>query len=70
MGQACSVDGNSSCGTAAVYYDDMYVEREYSLQTSRTIQGAKVWVTNEYEHNGLRANGERVVGRLLELLEP
>jgi len=27
----------------------------------------KLWVTSEYEHNGLRADGERVVDRLLKM---
>ena len=29
--------------------------------------GLRPWVTNEYEHNGLRADGERVLGRLIAL---
>ena len=53
---------------AAVYTGDMYVEREYSLETATAIQGARTWVTNEYEHNGLRADGKRVLGRLLDML--
>jgi pimeloyl-ACP methyl ester carboxylesterase len=53
---------------AAVYYDDMYVERTFSEETARTIRGLQAWVTNEYEHNGLRADGARVLGRLLALL--
>ena len=52
---------------AAVYYNDMFVEREYSLETASAIHGAKTWVTNEYEHNGLRADGERILDRLLEM---
>jgi hypothetical protein len=28
----------------------------------------KTWVTSEYEHNGLRLDGERVLGRLLDLV--
>ncbi|GAC1548327.1 MAG: alpha/beta fold hydrolase [Herpetosiphon sp.] len=52
---------------AAIYYDDMYVERLFSEATARTIQGCRVWVTNEYQHNGLRADGERVLGRLIDL---
>jgi pimeloyl-ACP methyl ester carboxylesterase len=56
---------NSVPGAAAVYYDDMYVERAFSEETARHIQGLKVWVTNEYEHNGLRADGERLLDRLL-----
>lgn len=53
---------------AAIYYDDMYVERHFSEETAATIRGIKVWVTNEYEHNGLRADGEAVLGRLLDML--
>jgi pimeloyl-ACP methyl ester carboxylesterase len=52
---------------AAVYYNDMYVERAYSEETARRIRGLKVWVTNEYEHNGLRADGERILDRLLKM---
>lgn len=52
---------------AAVYTHDMYVERDFSEQTAATI-GARIWMTNEYEHNGLRADGERVLDRLLGLI--
>ncbi len=53
---------------AAVYYNDMYVERAFSEETAESIQGIKLWVTNEYEHNALRADGERLLGRLLDRL--
>jgi pimeloyl-ACP methyl ester carboxylesterase len=53
---------------ASIYYDDMYVERAFSEETAQTIRGLKAWVTNEHEHNGLRADGERVLGKLLSLL--
>ena len=53
---------------AAVYYDDMYVHREFSEETARVVPGMKLWITNQYEHNGLRADGEAVVGRLLEMI--
>ena len=45
----------------------MYVEREFSELTAREIRGLRSWVTNEYEHNGLRVDGERILGRLLDL---
>eukprot|EP00011_Vannellida_sp_DIVA3-517-6-12_P005367 CAMPEP_0114615332 /NCGR_PEP_ID=MMETSP0168-20121206/6111_1 /TAXON_ID=95228 ORGANISM="Vannella sp., Strain DIVA3 517/6/12" /NCGR_SAMPLE_ID=MMETSP0168 /ASSEMBLY_ACC=CAM_ASM_000044 /LENGTH=446 /DNA_ID=CAMNT_0001826401 /DNA_START=76 /DNA_END=1413 /DNA_ORIENTATION=+ len=45
---------------AVVYYDDMYVERKFSEETAKTIQGTKVWVTNEYDHDGLVAAGASV----------
>jgi len=52
---------------AAIYANDMYVERTYSEAAARTIRGAKAWLTSEYEHNGLRADGARILGRLLDL---
>jgi pimeloyl-ACP methyl ester carboxylesterase len=53
---------------AAVYYDDMYVERTFSEETARDVQGIRLWVTSEYEHDGLRSYGEQVLGRLLDML--
>jgi hypothetical protein len=53
---------------AAVYYDDMYVHREFSEETAREVPNIKLWVTNEYEHNGLRADGDAVLGRLLAMV--
>jgi pimeloyl-ACP methyl ester carboxylesterase len=52
---------------AAIYTNDMYVERAFSEETAGQIRGARVWITNEYEHNGLRADGERILGRLIDL---
>jgi pimeloyl-ACP methyl ester carboxylesterase len=52
---------------AIIYADDMYVPRVFSEETARRIRGAKYWLTNEYEHNGLRADGPRILDRLLEL---
>lgn len=53
---------------AAVYDDDMYVERALSDKTAATVRGCQVWVTNEYQHNGLRADGERILGRLIAMV--
>jgi pimeloyl-ACP methyl ester carboxylesterase len=52
---------------AAVYVDDMYVEREFAERTAAQIGGLKMWLTNEYEHDGLFFDGARVLGRLLDL---
>ena len=54
---------------AAVYAQDMYVPREFSEETAARTRGLRAWITNEYEHDGLRANGERVLGRLLDLVQ-
>lgn len=53
---------------AAVYYDDMYVHRAFSEETAALVPRMKLWITNEYEHNGLRADGGAVLGRLLAML--
>ena len=53
---------------AAAYFDDMYVHREFSEETARIVPNMKLWITNEYEHNGLRADGEAVVDRLLKMV--
>lgn len=53
---------------AVIYYSDMYVERAFSEQTARNIKGIKLWVTNRYEHSGLRLDGEAVLNQLLGML--
>ena len=52
---------------AAVYHDDMYVDATHSLRTARSIRGLRTWVTDEFEHDGVRAGGTRVLDRLLAL---
>jgi pimeloyl-ACP methyl ester carboxylesterase len=52
---------------ALVYTDDPYVERTFSEETAGRIRGLRLWLTNEYLHNGLRADGERILRRLLDL---
>ncbi len=50
---------------AAVYYDDMYVDRELSMRTAQAIRGLRTWVTSEYEHDGLRVSNGAVLDRLI-----
>ncbi len=58
---------NDVPAAAAIYAEDMYVEREFSEATGSEIRGLRSWVTNEYEHNGLRVDGGRILRRLLDL---
>jgi pimeloyl-ACP methyl ester carboxylesterase len=53
---------------AAIYTEDMYVERAFSEETAAQIPGMRAWVTSEYDHNGLRADGARVLGHLVDLV--
>jgi len=50
---------------AAVYADDMYVPRVFSEETAGRIQGLHMWLTNEYEHDGLKHRP--VLDRLIAL---
>ena len=52
---------------AAIYADDAYVHRSFSEETARLLPGMRPWVTSEYEHNGLRADGTRILDRLIGL---
>jgi pimeloyl-ACP methyl ester carboxylesterase len=52
---------------AAVYFDDMYVDADLQLQTARALGTTRVWVTNEYEHNGLRLAGDKILDRLMSM---
>jgi len=53
---------------ATIYVNDLYVERAFAEQTAAAIRGLRAWITNELEHNGVRADGERVLGRLIDLV--
>ncbi|WP_243060558.1 alpha/beta fold hydrolase [Nocardioides sp. SR21] len=53
---------------AAVYFDDMYVDSGLQLETAERVGNVRAWVTNEYEHDGIRADSTRVLGRLRDLL--
>jgi hypothetical protein len=58
---------NEVPAAAIIYAEDMYVERALSEETAAAIRGLRPWVTNEYEHDGLRVDGERILGRLIDL---
>jgi pimeloyl-ACP methyl ester carboxylesterase len=59
---------NQVPAAAAVYFSDMYVDRDDSLRTAAGIDGLRSWVTNEYEHDGLRNSDGRVLDRLIGMV--
>ena len=65
---AAALRANTVPCAAAVYYDDMYVDRLLAEETAQNLQGIKLWITNEYEHNGLRIDGDIILNRLLGML--
>ncbi|QEW24157.1 Proline iminopeptidase (plasmid) [Marinibacterium anthonyi] len=52
---------------AVVYHDDMYVDAGLSMDTAASVANLRAWVTNEYEHDGLRAD-KRVLTRLFDMV--
>jgi len=60
--------GNAVPVAAAVYFGDMYVDRDDALRTAVAIRGLRPWVTNEYEHDGIRARRGAVLDRLIGMV--
>lgn len=60
---------NTVPAAAAVYAEDLYVDADHSSETALRIKGLRRWITNEYEHDGLRASGEAVFERLLRMAD-
>ena len=58
---------NEVPAAAAVYHDDLYVPAPLSLRTAAAIRGLRAWVTNEWEHEGLRVSGGKVLARLIAM---
>ena len=52
---------------AVIYADDPYVLRGFSEETAALVPSMRPWLTNEYLHNGLRTDGERILDRLISL---
>ena len=50
---------------AAVYTDDIYVDRDLSLETASAVRGLQVWETADFHHDGIADDGERIFARLL-----
>eukprot|EP00929_Paragymnodinium_shiwhaense_P025404 TRINITY_DN15369_c0_g1_i7.p1 TRINITY_DN15369_c0_g1~~TRINITY_DN15369_c0_g1_i7.p1 ORF type:complete len:281 (+),score=50.16 TRINITY_DN15369_c0_g1_i7:588-1430(+) len=55
---------------AAVYYDDMFVERKFSEEVAELLgDRCKLWITNEYQHSGVHDGGDRVMDTLMKMLK-
>ena len=53
---------------AAVYTDDIYVDRDISLATAAAVKGLQVWETDEFHHDGIADDGEGIFARLLQMV--
>jgi pimeloyl-ACP methyl ester carboxylesterase len=52
---------------ATIYVHDLYVEQRFAVETAAQVKGLRTWETDEFEHSGLRSDGERILGRLIDL---
>lgn len=59
---------NEVPAAAAVYAEDMFVPMDLSLATAE-LAHVRPWITNEFQHDGLRADGARVLSHLMELVK-
>lgn len=57
---------NSVPTAAAVYSEDMYVERKFSEAVAERVPNMRVFLTNEWEHNALRVDTQAVVFQRLQ----
>ncbi|ASP39106.1 alpha/beta hydrolase [Bacterioplanes sanyensis] len=54
---------------AAMYTQDMFVEYDFSRETLSKMANARAWETNEYEHNGIGVDGERILDKLIAMAD-
>ena len=53
--------------SAVIYHDDMYVDAGLSLETAAAVGNLDYWITNEFEHDGIRQSPS-VFQRLVSLV--
>ena len=59
-------DGRSRAA-AAIYYEDMYVDFDQCMKVvarGGPLEKAKVYITNEYQHSGVRDDGAAIFNKL------
>ncbi len=59
---------NDVPAAAAIFDGDMYVDRMLSEETAGRVRGLRPWVTTDFEHNALRANGDRLLDELIRVV--
>jgi len=64
--RAVLADGKTK-SAAAVYYDDIYVDFNCCMKVTQRggpLEKCKVYITNEYQHSGLRDDGAHIFSKL------
>ena len=52
---------------AAVYFDDLYVDFDLSMETAQKIKGCKTFVTNTMYHDAMGSKADELVRELFRL---
>ncbi|MDO5076084.1 alpha/beta fold hydrolase [Corynebacterium sp.] len=55
----------SAVCAAAVYYDDIFVPMDLSLETAGVFRDLRLHITNQFQHDGIGVDGGGIVGTLL-----
>ncbi|GAA3695535.1 alpha/beta fold hydrolase [Zhihengliuella alba] len=55
---------------AAVYSDDVYVDRDLSLETAGRVRGLRVWESADFHHDGIADDGPLILRTLLAMTAP
>ena len=58
---------NTVPAAAAVYSDDIYVDRDLSIETAASVRRLQVWETSEFHHDGINDDGDAIFSRLLAM---
>ena len=64
-----AVLADAPASAAAIYLDDIFVPFEYSMATAETYGDLRPWVTNLYQHDGIRHDGGEIFAQLRNLVE-
>lgn len=59
---------NDVPAAAAVYSDDIYVDRDIAVATAAAVNGLQVWETPDFHHDGIADDGEGIFRRLLAMV--
>lgn len=54
---------------AAVYWNDLYVDRSFALNSADLVGNTSVWLTNEEEHRATTDAPEKMMRRLFDMLD-
>lgn len=65
---AARLGANEVPVAAVIYHDDLYVDAGLSLGTAAAVGNLTYWITNEYEHDGIRQSAN-VAKRLMTMVK-